>query len=73
MPISRAVLERQLELAKADREAVAAKVSDGNLKRDPQWRNADAQCRQLTRRLRKVKEVEQLDVELHKRREGSEE
>ncbi len=68
MPLSRNNLERQLAEAKVRRDACAARltqsgVSEKDLKRQPAWRTADADCRQLTRRLRAVSAKEQLQVD----------
>lgn len=68
MPLSRSNLERQLAEAKVRRDACAARltqsgVKEQDLKRQPAWRNADADCRQLTRRLRAVSAKEQLQTD----------
>ena len=68
MPQSRENLERQLTEAKQLREACAAQfkqagVEEKQLRRQPAWRNADATCRQLTRRLLAVKAKEQLQAD----------
>ncbi len=68
MPQSRDLLERQLTIARQRREACAAQfkqagVGDKELRKQPAWRSADAECRQLTRRLRAVSAKEQLQVD----------
>jgi hypothetical protein len=68
MPLSRENIERQLTEAKTRRDACAAQfkaggVSDKDLKRQPAWRNADATCRQLVRRLRAVAAKEKLQAD----------
>lgn len=65
MPQSRADLERQLQAARARRDAVAARlqqqgIAAADLRKQPAWRNAHAAYRQLTRRLRAVAAKEQL-------------
>jgi hypothetical protein len=68
MPLSRQNLERQLADAKTRRDACVARlqqqgVAEKDLKRQPAWRNADAACRQLSRRLRAVSAKEKLQVD----------
>jgi hypothetical protein len=76
MPQSRDDLERQLNMAKKDRDACAAVfqqagVAERALKAQPAWRNANALCRQLTRRLLAVSKKEKLAVEVAARREAA--
>jgi hypothetical protein len=68
MPQSRENLERQLTLAKQRRDACASQLKEGGvdqkgLRKQPAWRSADAECRQLTRRLRAVSAKEQLQAD----------
>jgi len=69
MGTSREITEGQLRDAKAAvqrRVAVLEKsgVDREGCERDPQWRRLDAHARQINARLRKIREVEALDVEL---------
>lgn len=73
MPLSRAALERQLNQAQQNRDACADRlqksgVDEKSLKKQPAWRNANAACRQLKRRLEAVTGKEKLaaDVAAHK-------
>jgi hypothetical protein len=68
MPLSRENLERQLAVAKQRRDACVAQlqqsgVDDKGLRKQPAWRSADAECRQLTRRLRAVSAKEKLQAD----------
>lgn len=68
MPLSRENLERQLVVAKQRKEACVAQlqksgVDDKGLRKQPAWRSADAECRQLTRRLRAVSAKEKLQAD----------
>jgi hypothetical protein len=74
MGTSRQITERQLKLAK---EAVATRVKALQEKGlnadafgdDPAWRHLDARFRQVNSRLRKIAEVEAVEVDLAKRKE----
>ena len=77
MPLSRENLERQLSEAKRHRDACAARLkqagtTDKELRKQPAWRNADATCRQLTRRLRAVSAKEKLQSDKASRSGGEE-
>lgn len=68
MPLSREHLERQLHLARQTRDACVAQlqqngVEEKALRKQPAWRSADAQCRQLSRRLRAVSAKEKLQAD----------
>ena len=69
MGTSRKITESQLKDAKAAvqrRVAVLEKtgISGEALQRDPQWRRLDAHARQVNSRLRKLRELDALEVEL---------
>lgn len=74
MGTSRAITERQLKLAK---DAVTARIKALQQKgleasaceSDPAWRQLDSRFRRVGARLRKVTEMEALQVEVHKRHE----
>lgn len=69
MGLDRNILERQLQLAKQQLQAVegkldAAGVEPKQRRRDPVWRSANATCRQITRRIIATAKVEQRDAAL---------
>ncbi|MCA9054049.1 MAG: hypothetical protein KDA75_09445 [Planctomycetaceae bacterium] len=77
MPLSRDSLERQLSEAKRHRDACADRLkqagkAEKELRKQPAWRNADAICRQLTRRLRAVSAKEKLQADKASRSGGEE-
>ena len=79
MGLDRNILERQLDHANQALDA-RVKTLDGNgvgekeRRLDPKWRNLNAQCRQLKRRIRSAQAVVDLDEELKRRKaEGGEE
>jgi hypothetical protein len=66
--MKRATIERLLSQAQAAQAAVEQRLGQATASRDPVWRSADAQRRQLVRRLRAVTEVERIDAELKARK-----
>jgi hypothetical protein len=73
MPLSRKVLERQLTVATADLKQrtatlAAAGVQDAAQRLDPQWRQLNAQCSAVRRRLAAVAAVEANNAELEQRK-----
>jgi hypothetical protein len=76
MPQSREILERLQTVAKQRRDACASQfkqagVEEKALKKQPAWRNADAECRQLARRLRAVSAKEKLQADKASRGESA--
>jgi hypothetical protein len=66
MPLNRAILEQQLADARQQRDACARNfqqegIDESALKQQPAWRNLDAVCRQLTRRLNAVGRKDKLN------------
>ena len=72
MPLKRPVLETQKEDADKVLAAIAGDRPAAELRKDPKWRSANARCKQLARRLKRVGQVEQLDSDLAGRRGGAE-
>jgi len=75
---TRSNLERQLEQARkrrdASEKAFSTKgITDKALKKQPQWREANARCRQLTRRINAVAAIEKQNAELIERKNGASE
>ncbi len=74
MPLSRTVLERQLQLAKsvlADRVKAleAAGVDAATFKTDPKWREMNADVKQINKRLLSLGLTEANDVAVKQRKE----
>lgn len=73
MSLSRDILERQLETAKAAQEAYESKIGDKDAKakkRDPKWRSLDADRRAVVTRLHAIKKVEERDAALAAAKQG---
>lgn len=51
MPLKQDTLQRQLEVAQADRAAIEAEFAGKELKKQPKWRRANALVNSLTERL----------------------
>jgi hypothetical protein len=77
MALDRALLERQLGLAKTrldkmsqglKTEGVEPKAQEKLLRRDPIWREARAEVRKITNRLNRCGDKEQLQAEVLARR-----
>ncbi len=67
MGMHRDVLERQLKAANALRDQAVKQLCDQGktekeYRKDPQWRQLDSKCRQLTRRLGRVGAKEEVDA-----------
>ena len=72
MPLKRPVLESQKEDADKALAAIAGDRTAVELRKDPKWRSANARCKQLGRRLKRVSQVEQTVADLQARRSGAE-
>lgn len=70
--MNRNTIERLLAKAQQTQQQVEAKVGAENARKDPVWRNANANRRQLVRRLNAVSAVEKLDTDLKSRKESAE-
>lgn len=73
MALDRALLERQLGLAKTKLDSVSnglkgKGVEEKSLKRDPIWRQARAEVRKITNRLNRVGDREKLLAEVEARK-----
>ena len=68
--MNRATIERLLEQAKQTQQQVEQALGGSAARSNAQWRTADADRRQLVRRLNAVKAVEQLDTDLKARKSG---
>ncbi len=77
MPLSRKVLERQVELAKAELSAwVSQLAKDGvdkaTYRKNAKWRTLNAKHNQIQRRLTSLANVEAINVEVANRKTAAE-
>ncbi len=70
--MNHATIERLLEQAKQTQLQVEAELG-GAARKNAQWRNADANRRQLVRRLNAVKAVQAIDTGLKAKKEAADE
>lgn len=73
MPLSRTTLERQMQAAKdALADWVKSLTSKGlersQFRKDPRWRQLNANCNAIRRRLQRVAEIEANDAEVAQRK-----
>ena len=71
MPLSRTVLERQIEQAKSELSAWVEELKKSGIERtgfrsNPKWRTLNAKCNQIQRRLNSVARTEAVDAEAAK-------
>ena len=76
MPLKRETIERQLATAQADLAACVSKLKESGVdakayRKNVNWRNLDAKCRQLKSRLFSVKSTEDREAECATRKAGS--
>lgn len=68
MPLSRTVLERQIEQAKTELSAWVEELKKSGLEKpgfraNPKWRTLNAKCNQIQRRLNSLAKTEAVDAE----------
>lgn len=73
MPLKRVTLEFQLELAKGSLNRWIAKleakgIAKDSFRRNPRWRQLNARCNQIKRRLARVAEIEAINKEVAERK-----
>lgn len=73
MPLSRTTLERQMQTAKEALAVWVKSLSDKGIERpqfrkDPRWRQLNATCNDIRRRLDRVAEIEANNAEVEKRK-----
>jgi hypothetical protein len=73
MPLSRNVLERQIELAKSELTTWVDKLTQEGVNRpdfrkNAKWRTLNAKCNQIQRRLNSLAKVEANDVAVAQRK-----
>ena len=73
MPLSRATLERQMQSAKEALAVWVKALGEKGLERpqfrkDPRWRELNANCNAIRRRLDRVSEIEANNAEVEKRK-----
>ena len=76
MPLKRESVERQLATAQEDLAACVSKLKETGVdaksyRKNVNWRNLDAKCRQLKSRLASVKATEDREAECATRKAGS--
>lgn len=77
MPLSRPVLEAQLQRAEAAMNKLVSalktdKVEESAFGLNPVWRSLNADCKQIRRRLRALTETETITAELAARKSAEE-
>ena len=73
MPLSRVTLEHQVKLAQDALNKWAASLGEKGLervsfRRNPKWRQLNSECNKIKRRLKRVAEIEAINVEVAQRK-----
>jgi hypothetical protein len=73
MPLSRDTLEHQIKLAKDSLNRWAAALGEKGIerpafRRNPKWRQLNAECNKIKRRLNRVAEIEAINEEAVQRK-----